>query len=115
MSGVPRSTPKWNALVDAENRTALVSNWDAFVGANATYHSSTSSTFAAGPEFDVPGYTLVDARFGAEKPDRSLRVEVWARNITDRYYWTHVDHVLDCITRTARTPRTFGASVSARF
>src|SRR5262249_10919973 len=92
-------TPEWNALADVEYRTAVISNWDVFVGTNATYHSSASSTFAAGPEFDVPGYTLVDARCGAERQDRSLRVELWVHNLTDRYYWTHVDHVLDNITR----------------
>jgi outer membrane receptor protein involved in Fe transport len=108
-------TPKWNALADVEYRRSLGADWDAFVGANTTYQSPASSTFAAGPEFAIPGHTLVDARVGAEKYDRSLRVELWAHNITNRYYWTHVDHVLDCITRTAGMPLTFGASLSVRF
>jgi outer membrane receptor protein involved in Fe transport len=93
----------------------LVSSWNAFVGANATYHSSTTSTFAAGSEFDIAGYTLVDTRLGVEKQDQSLRVALWAQNVTDRYYWTHVDHVADCITRTTGLPATFGVSVGMRF
>jgi iron complex outermembrane receptor protein len=109
------NTPEWNAVGDAEYRTALFSSWDGFVGGNATYRSSAASTFAGGPEFEIGGYTLLDARFGVEKQDRSLRVQVWGRNITNRYYWSHVDHVLDTVTRSTGMPLTYGVSVSTRF
>ena len=104
-------TPKLSALLDTEYRFPLLSNWEGFVGGNATYHGRNTSTFAAPSEFDIDGYTLLDARLGMARADGKLRIQLWGKNITDKYYWTHVDHVLDTITRVTGMPATFGISV----
>jgi outer membrane receptor protein involved in Fe transport len=98
-------------LADSEYRFPLVGDWRGFVGGNLTYRGRTTSTFAAPSEFDIDGYTLVDARVGMERSDGTLRVQLWGQNITDKYYWTHVDHVLDTVTRVTGMPATFGVAV----
>ena len=108
------NTPKLNFLTDTEYRFPLVDDWQAFVGGNATYRSGSVSTFAAPSEFDIPSYTLLDARAGVQRTDGKLRVWLWGKNITDRYYWTHVDHVLDTVTRITGMPATYGISASWR-
>ena len=79
-----------------------------------TYRGRTVSTFAARREFDIPEYTLLDARAGMQHSDGKLRIWLWGKNVTDRYYWTHVDHVLDTVTRVTGMPATFGISASWR-
>ena len=105
------ATPKLSLLADSEYRFPLVGDWRGFVGGNLTYRGRTTSTFAAPSEFDIDGYTLVDARVGMERSDGTLRVQLWGQNITDKYYWTHVDHVLDTVTRVTGMPATFGVAV----
>jgi outer membrane receptor protein involved in Fe transport len=109
------NTPKWNFVGDAEYRFPVSSDWNAFVGGNVTYRSKADSTFAGPSSFDIKAYALVDLRLGFEKEDGSLRVQAWGRNITNKYYWSHVDHVLDTVNRTAGMPVTYGVSVSTRF
>jgi outer membrane receptor protein involved in Fe transport len=108
------NTPKLNFLTDTEYRFPLVADWQAFVGGNATYRSGSVSTFAAPSEFDIPSYTLLDARAGVQRADGKLRLWLWGKNITDRYYWTHVDHVLDTVTRITGMPATYGIAASWR-
>jgi outer membrane receptor protein involved in Fe transport len=93
----------------------MSADWNAFVGSSVTYRGKSVSTFAGPPSFDIKAYALVDVRVGFEKEDGSLRVQAWGRNITNKYYWSHVDHVLDTITRSAGMPVTYGLSVSTRF
>jgi outer membrane receptor protein involved in Fe transport len=109
------NTPKWSFVADADYHFPVAENWRGFVGANLTYKDKTNSTFGGGRQFQTPDYTLIDARLGAEREDGSLRVTAWVRNLTGKYYWTHVDHVLDTIDRVAGMPRTYGVTVSSRF
>ncbi len=108
------NTPKLNFIADTEYRFPLWANWQGFVGGNVTYRGRTVSTFAARSEFDIPDYTLLDARAGMQHSDGKLRIWLWGKNVTDRYYWTHVDHVLDTVTRVTGMPATFGISASWR-
>jgi len=104
-------TPKLSVLLNTEYRFPLLAEWGGFVGGNATYHGRTTSTFAAPPEFDIDEYTVLDARVGIARADGKLRIQLWGKNITDKYYWSHVDHVLDTITRITGMPATYGLSV----
>ena len=109
------NTPKWNLVGDAEYRFPISATWGAYVGGDITYHSKATATFDAPPEFDITSYALLGARAGLEKEDGSLRVQVWGRNITNKYYWSNVDHVIDAIVRVAGMPASYGVTVSTRF
>ena len=109
------STPKWTAVADAEYRFNPVAGWSPYAGISTHYRDKAPSTFAEPPEFEVKAYTLLDARLGIENEDRSWRFELWGSNITNVYYWRHVDHQLDTVTRVPGMPATYGATLSARF
>jgi outer membrane receptor protein involved in Fe transport len=61
----------------------------------------------------VPAYTLVDLRAGIVSGP--LLVQVWGRNVFDKWYWTAADHVNDVLLRYTGMPVTYGVTVSYRW
>ncbi|HWA61935.1 MAG TPA: TonB-dependent receptor [Caulobacteraceae bacterium] len=61
----------------------------------------------------VPGYALLDLRAGIVKGP--LMVQVWGRNVTNKWYWTSASHVNDVLLHYTGQPVTYGVSVSYRF
>jgi iron complex outermembrane receptor protein len=61
----------------------------------------------------VPGYALVDLRAGITSGP--WLVQVWGRNIFDKWYWTAADHVNDVLLHYTGMPATYGVTVSYRF
>lgn len=107
-------TPKYQLVADAQYERPLTGALDLVLGVNATYRSSTNAGFGGDPRLDIDGYTLVDARAGVRSSD-GWEASVFARNLTDEYYWTNVARLSDVIRRYAGEPRTYGVRVSARF
>src|SRR5262249_20334722 len=62
---------------------------------------------------NVPAYMLVDLPAGLSKD--AWRVEFWARNLSNKWYWTAADRVNDTILRYTGMPRTYGVTVSYKF
>jgi iron complex outermembrane recepter protein len=58
----------------------------------------------------LPAYALVDLRAGFEHS--GWRVELWGRNVMDRFYTTFAERVTDTVIRTVGMPVTYGISVS---
>ncbi len=111
-------TPKWSGDADAEYRFPLSSSLEGFVGAHANYSRRNMAAFASPtdprtPRFLLPSRTLIDLRAGIET-DR-WRASIWARNITNDYYWTSVFASIDTIGRTPGMPSTYGFDISYRF
>jgi outer membrane receptor protein involved in Fe transport len=50
-----------------------------------------------------------------ETEDGRYRASLWARNITNEYYWTSVFAYGNSISRYLGNPRTFGIQLSYRF
>ena len=107
------NTPKWQLTGDAEYGIPLSATANAFVGGSVSYRSKSNSAFGNRPEFVLPGYALVDLRAGVEWD--KWRLQVWGRNVTNKYYWTTVSRILDTITRTPGMPVTYGATLGYRF
>ena len=107
------NTPLWQATSDAEYQFALRHDWTAFVGATATYRTSTLSFFGGNQDFVLPAYAVLDLRAGFERD--AWRVELWGRNVTDRFYTTFAQRVTDTIIRTVGMPLTYGITVSTKF
>lgn len=107
-------TPRWSGSTDAEYRWAVGSTLDAFAGANVSYRTGTNGSLGTPPEYDIPGYTLVDLRAGVEGDNGRWRASIWGRNVTDKYYWISASHVSDNVVRYAGRPATYGLTLSFR-
>jgi iron complex outermembrane receptor protein len=108
-------TPKWQFVSDAEYGHALTDRLSAFLGGDLSYRTSSYAAFGESPEFEIHGYSLVDLRTGVESPDGKWRVELWGRNVTNRYYLVNVSRLVDSVAASTGMPATFGISIHARF
>ena len=109
------NAPKWQFLGDAEYEFPVSGALSMFFGGDANYRTSTNAAFGDRPETKIPAYSLVDLRAGIQRKDGVWRVQLWGRNVFDRYYLLNVSHVTDTVARTTGLPATYGITVSARF
>jgi outer membrane receptor protein involved in Fe transport len=109
------NTPAWSGIADAEYRVGVMNSWDAFFGAHVTARSKTFASFLPTQDFAVPGYGLLDLRAGIESANARQRIELWARNVTDKYYWTYTSRIQDTIFRMAGMPVTYGITLTSNF
>ena len=113
------NSPKYQVNFDLEQRIPLSGTLEAYVGGNVGYRSESSAAFGrdAGPLerrlFRLPSYTLVDARAGLRFNGGNDSVDVWVRNLTDRFYLNSVS-TTDATVRFTGKPRTYGVRVSHR-
>lgn len=122
------SAPKFQATLDAEYDWQFRDNIRGFVGGTLTYTSDTTTFFVnptplqpVGPVVpahpndptEVPSYALLDLRAGIESGP--WRVQVFGRNVTDKYYWTGAYHVNDILQHYTGMPATYGVTVSYRY
>ena len=120
--------PLWQGSLDGEYDWKLSNGMTIYVGASAHFTSATNNYFVnrtplqpvgpASPAFPndplaVAAYTLVDLRAGLQMNDWGL--QVWGRNVADKYYWTAATRGSDTLIRYAGQPATFGFSISYRF
>ena len=109
------NTPKWQLIGDAGYDYPVTSTLKAFVGSNISYRSGSNAAFGDNPTFRFDPYALVGARIGVEDINKKWRVELWGRNVTNKFYWTNTEHWIDTISRTTGLPATYGITVSGRF
>jgi outer membrane receptor protein involved in Fe transport len=115
--------PNWQGDVDAEYRLPVASSLFAFVGANGSSRSGTTGALLSGVSgiatqeslLKIHGYTLLDLRAGLEPRDGPWRVEIWGRNVTNKFYVVGTTRASDYVTRYAGMPVTYGVSVRYRF
>ena len=102
-------TPKWQLTGDVQYDIELGSNTIAFVGAGATYQSSTNGALGEEPLLDIKSYALVDVRAGFRSADDQWKVSGFVRNLTNTYYYTNAVSVgSDAAARYPGMGRTFG-------
>jgi iron complex outermembrane receptor protein len=84
-----------------------------------TARSSTYSTLLSGVAsvssqeqlLKNPGYVLADLRAGLETDDGAWRIEVWGRNVTNKYYDINKSRTSDVVYGFAGMPATYGVSL----
>ena len=108
-------TPKWSVNAAADYSFGLSSSANAFLGASLTYRSSASGAIGGEAIEKIDSYALLDLRAGVESPDGTWRVQAWAKNVTNKYYWTNVVHTFDTIIRYTGRPATYGLTIGYRF
>ncbi len=109
------SAPQWQLSGDIEYRFDLVDGDQIYVGASPSYRTSTKSAFGPNPILAIKGYALLDLRLGFESENNQWLVEVYGRNVTNKYYWTLVTREIDAITRTTGMPATYGIRASFKY
>lgn len=105
--------PEWQANVDAQYEWPVRDNLNAFVGVNLSYQGQENANFGNYPQYNVPGYALLDLRAGVEHG--SWRFQLWGKNVTNQFYINNIIHPVDNFTRYTGMPVTYGASFSYRF
>ncbi|MEJ2409412.1 MAG: TonB-dependent receptor [Novosphingobium sp.] len=109
-----RGGSKWSGTSDLEYRVPLGVGMEGFVGGSLTYNSSAFADLSNSDLSRMKAYTLLDARVGVAS-DKGWRASLFARNLTNEYYWVSVGLLADAAYRIAGLPRTFGASVNFDF
>ncbi len=119
-------TPKVQIVTDAQYDWALDNSTNAFMGANLSFQSETaavlgdardtpSAVLSANGGLTIASYALLDLRAGVQFDDKHYKLSVFARNLTDEYYWSNATRITDTTVRFAGRPRTFGISFSAQY
>lgn len=116
-------TPKWQGVADLEYRFPAFSNGDAFFGATLAGRTGSSNVLfgqqpaqAALEQLLVSGgYATLDLRAGIDLDANDLRLEVWGRNVTNRYYSINSIRSADSVFRFAGQPATYGVTLGYRF
>ena len=112
-------TPKWQGVADADYRFPVSQTMHVDVGGSLTGRSSSYSTLLSGvasissqeQRLKNPGYVLADLRTGLETDDGAWRVEVWGRNVTNKYYVINKSKTSDVIYGFAGMPATYGITL----
>jgi iron complex outermembrane receptor protein len=110
------NTPKWQFLGDAEYGIPVSSGSRAYVGASIMYRSSTPAQFVINDaDFIIRRYALLDLRAGVETTDGKLRLQIWGKNVTNKYYTIQALHLPDTVVATPGMPATYGVTLSYRY
>jgi len=108
-------TPKYSSNYSVDYRWDLSGRLAASVGATVTQRSVSFATIGPAPIDRLPPYVLLDLRAALSTQDDRYRVEIWGKNVTNKFYWDNVSHPYDTIVRYAGMPVTYGVTFSARF
>jgi outer membrane receptor protein involved in Fe transport len=107
-------TPTWQSSADVVYKWDIGDNLSGLVGATGRYQTATNAAFGENSLFAIDGFGTLDVRAGIENPGRGWQVTVWARNVTDKYYWNNAVRASDTVIRYAGDPATFGITASYR-
>ena len=108
-------TPQLTAVTDVEYRFSATSAYTAYVGGGTQSRSSTNAAFGAAAILKIEPYTLLDLRAGLEPANGPWSIEVWSRNVTNRYYTTNKIHEADAVIAYTGFPQTYGVTFRYRF
>lgn len=107
------STPEWQAVADVQYNFPLGGDLNGFAGAGVSYRGKSWAAFGLSPLFRINEYALLDLRAGVES-DR-WKVEIWGRNVTNKFYVNTVTHITDTVARVVGMPATYGVTVGYKF
>lgn len=126
--------PKWNYSISGDYRQPLANGGTFYVGATLQGKSAQDAviggsdiTIAPVPNFVrvLPGlkhpfvtrqYATLDLRAGYTAPNGNWRLQLWGKNVTNKYYWTNVVTAGDvAAARLAGMPATYGVTLGFKF
>ena len=126
--------PTWTYSVAGDYRFEIANGGSAYVGASVQGNSGQDAAIGGsditidpvpGAVRVLPGlvhpyvtnpYATIDLRAGYSSPDGSWRVQVWGKNVFDKYYWNNVVTAGDvAAARLAGLPATYGVTLGFAF
>lgn len=124
--------PKWTFILDADYRVPVGNAGnEVFFGATLNHRTSADAYIGASRiplptdrtdiralsthPFVIDGYTLVDARFGYDMPEKGMRVTAWAKNMFNEFYASNLVSNNDVIMRLTGQPASYGITVGFQF
>ncbi|WEJ98435.1 MAG: TonB-dependent receptor [Candidatus Sphingomonas phytovorans] len=112
-----RQAPEYTASAYAGYSYRLAGGEKIAVRANYKYQSLSYYDADNNPITVIPGYDLVDASLGVTSADGHFEVSVWAKNLTNTEYRTHVFSQRDSRVAFALfgDPRTYGLTLGFNF
>ena len=108
-------TPKWNLTASTGYEHSLTDQWSGFVGAQISFTGDMTAALGSPPLYNMPEYTLLNVQAGVKSQDDRLRVYLWGRNVTNRFYVNNVVELEDDVIRYTGMPITYGVSVGYKF
>ncbi|MEH0198577.1 TonB-dependent receptor [Caulobacter sp. CCNWLY153] len=82
---------------------------------NGRWQDKSSADLEGNPLFVIDSYGLLNGSIGISSPDQGWELSLWARNLTDEYYWTAVSSNANTVVRFPGKPLTWGAALNWRF
>ena len=82
---------------------------------NARWQDNSAADLGDSPGYVIDGYGLVNASVGIHDLDGKWQASLWARNLTDEYYWTSVASNANVVVRFPGMPVTYGASLTFNY
>ena len=114
--GVPfPNSPEWQLSATANFDAPVSSTLGVSGNLNYRWQSESAADLSEGPLFEMDAYGTLNANVGVYALDGRWKVNVWARNLTDEYYWTSVSSNANLVVRFAGRPRTFGLNLSLAY
>ncbi|HKT73623.1 MAG TPA: TonB-dependent receptor [Steroidobacteraceae bacterium] len=109
------NAPRWQGDASAFYELPVSSELNAFFGGDVSTRSASQADFGNNPDFEIRPYTLVGLRAGIGASNDRWRVELWGKNVTDRFYVTNLFKPGDSLARFAGMPATYGVTLRTRF
>ena len=111
--GIPfPNSPEWQASVTASYDAPISERLGLQATLNYRWQSETASDLSEGPLFEVDAFGTLNGSVGLYDLNGRWKLNAWARNLTDEYYWTSVSSNANLAVRFAGKPRTFGLNLS---
>lgn len=82
---------------------------------NARWQDDSAADLGDSPTYVIDAYGLVNASIGIHDLGGAWSASLWARNLTDEYYWTSVASNANVVVRFPGMPQTFGATLTHNF
>ena len=122
LSGEPvYEAPRWIANATVNYSLELRNGVKPYVQGQYAFRSSAFGTVDDGPLTEIPAYALVNARVGAKFGEGRYDVSLWVNNAFDTTYFQNISTSsipgagTFAISGQLGTPRTFGATLRAKF
>ena len=113
-TAVPYS-PKWSTNVGADYGWDLSEKYTASVGGTVVQRTVSYATVGPTSIDTIDPYALLNLRAAVATKDGKYRLELWGKNVTNKFYWDNVSHPYDTVVRYTGMPVTYGLTFSSHF
>jgi iron complex outermembrane receptor protein len=108
-------SPEWQIAGTALYEAPVSETLGLRVAVNGRWQDESAADLSEGSSFGIDAYALVNASVAVHDLSETWEASLWARNLTDEYYWTSVASNANVVVRFAGMPATYGASLTFNF